>query len=225
MKKILAALLLIFFFTQAKAQTPYTAPWGFNYAAPTAAPSALGTHVRLDISTGRVYQWSPDALNWQLQGYTIEQISGSVAPAYAPVRGQSWLVVNSDTLPRLYQYTGTGTVWKCLNCSGGKTYTAGTGITLSGPNSTVINNAGDLSSTNELNTGFDISGGNLRVIDAGATRTVSLTSIAPIQSVTGGTGITVFGTNALTVTNTGDLSNTNELQNLSLSGQALGLLS
>ena len=225
MKKILAALLLIFFFTQAKAQTPYTAPWGFNYAAPTAAPSALGTHVRLDISTGRVYQWSPDALNWQLQGYTIEQISGSVAPAYAPVRGQSWLVVNSDTLPRLYQYTGTGTVWKCLNCSGGKTYTAGTGITLSGPNSTVINNAGDLSSTNELNTGFDISGGNLRVIDAGATRTVSLTSIAPIQSVTGGTGITVFGTNALTVTNTGDLSNTNELQNLSLSGQALGISS
>ena len=60
MKKILAAILLIFFFTQAKAQTPYTAPWGFNYAAPTAAPSALGTHVRLDISTGRVYQWSPD---------------------------------------------------------------------------------------------------------------------------------------------------------------------
>jgi len=132
MKKILAALLLIFFFTQAKAQTPYTAPWGFNYAAPTAAPSALGTHVRLDISTGRVYQWSPDALNWQLQGYTIEQISGSVAPAYTPVRGQSWFVVNNDTLPRLYQYTGSGTAWKCLNCSSGKTYTAGEGVNIYG---------------------------------------------------------------------------------------------
>ena len=132
MKKILAAILLIFFFTQAKAQTPYTAPWGFNYAAPTAAPSALGTHVRLDISTGRVYQWSPDALNWQLQGYTIEQISGSVAPAYTPVRGQSWFVVNNDTLPRLYQYTGSGTAWKCLNCSSGKTYTAGEGVNIYG---------------------------------------------------------------------------------------------
>jgi hypothetical protein len=185
MKKIFAALLLILSFAPfVSAQTPFTAPWGFNYSAPTGAPSALGTRVRFDITTGRIYTWSPDALNWQLQGYAIDQISGTSAPAYAPVRGQSWFAVNGDTLPRLYQYTGTGTIWKCLNCSDGKTYTAGTGITLSGPNLTVINNAGDLSNTNELNTGFDISGGNLRIIDAGATRTVPVTTIAPDQSVT-----------------------------------------
>jgi len=184
MKKILFAFFLALLQVCAFAQTPFTAPWGFNYSAPTGAPSALGTRVRFDITTGRIYTWSPDALNWQLQGYTIDQISGTSAPAYAPVRGQSWFAVNGDTLPRLYQYTGSGTVWKCLNCSDGKTYTAGTGITLSGPNLTVINNAGDLSNTNELNTGFDISGGNLRIIDAGATRTVAVTSIAPDQSVT-----------------------------------------
>jgi hypothetical protein len=184
MKKILFAFSLALLQVCAFAQTPFTAPWGFNYSAPTGAPSALGTRVRFDITTGRIYTWSPDALNWQLQGYTIDQISGTSAPAYAPVRGQSWFAVNGDTLPRLYQYTGSGTVWKCLNCSDGKTYTAGTGITLSGANSTVINNAGDLSATNELNTGFDISGGNLRIIDAGATRTVAVTSIAPDQSVT-----------------------------------------
>ena len=184
MKKILFAFFLALLQVCAFAQTPFTAPWGFNYSAPTGAPSALGTRVRLDITTGRIYTWSPDALNWQLQGYTIDQISGTSAPAYAPVRGQSWFAVNGDTLPRLYQYTGSGTVWKCLNCSDGKTYTAGTGITLSGPNLTVINNAGDLSATNELNTGFDVSGGNLRIIDAGATRTVAVTSIAPDQSVT-----------------------------------------
>jgi len=184
MKKILFAFFLALLQVCAFAQTPFTAPWGFNYSAPTGAPSALGTRVRFDITTGRIYTWSPDALNWQLQGYTIDQISGTSAPAYAPVRGQSWFAVNGDTLPRLYQYTGSGTVWKCLNCSDGKTYTAGTGITLSGPNLTVINNAGDLSATNELNTGFDVSGGNLRIIDAGATRTVAVTSIAPDQSVT-----------------------------------------
>lgn len=184
MKKILFAFFLALLQVCAFAQTPFTAPWGFNYSAPTGAPSALGTRVRFDITTGRIYTWSPDALNWQLQGYTIDQISGTSAPAYAPVRGQSWFAVNGDTLPRLYQYTGSGTTWKCLNCSDGKTYTAGTGITLSGPNLTVINNAGDLSNTNELNTGFDISGGNLRIIDAGATRTVAVTSIAPDQSVT-----------------------------------------
>jgi len=184
MKKILFAFSLALLQVCAFAQTPFTAPWGFNYSAPTGAPSALGTRVRFDITTGRIYTWSPDALNWQLQGYTIDQISGTSAPAYAPVRGQSWFAVNGDTLPRLYQYTGSGTVWKCLNCSDGKTYTAGTGITLSGPNLTVINNAGDLSNTNELNTGFDVSGGNLRIIDAGATRTVAVTSIAPDQSVT-----------------------------------------
>jgi len=184
MKKILFAFFLALLQVCAFAQTPFTAPWGFNYSAPTGAPSALGTRVRFDITTGRIYTWSPDALNWQLQGYTIDQISGTSAPAYAPVRGQSWFAVNGDTLPRLYQYTGSGTVWKCLNCSDGKTYTAGTGITLSGPNLTVINNAGDLSNTNELNTGFDVSGGNLRIIDAGATRTVAVTSIAPDQSVT-----------------------------------------
>jgi hypothetical protein len=220
MKKILSALLLILSFAPSvSAQTPFTAPWGFNYAAPTGAPSALGTRVRFDITTGRIYTWSPDALNWQLQGYTIDQISGTSAPAYAPVRGQSWFAVNGDTLPRLYQYTGSGTIWKCLNCSDGKTYTAGTGIAISGTNvisntapdqTVVITGASgtypnfslpDASATNELNTGFDISAGNLRITDAGATRTVALTSIAPVQSISSGTGITVSGTNAITVTN------------------------
>ena len=219
MKKILFAFSFALLQICAFGQTPYTAPWGFNYAAPTGAPSALGTHVRFDITTGRVYQWSPDALNWQLQGRTIDQISGTSAPAYAPVRGQSWFAVNGDTLPRLYQYTGTGTIWKCLNCSDGKTYTAGTGIAISGTNvisntapdqTVVITGASgtypnfslpDASATNELNTGFDISAGNLRITDAGATRTVALTSIAPVQSISSGTGITVSGTSAITVTN------------------------
>lgn len=45
-----------------------------------------------------------------------------------------------------------------------------------------------------------------------------------VTSVTAGTGISVSGTPPnITVTNTGDLSATNELQNLSLTGQALGI--
>ncbi|MBK8643841.1 MAG: hypothetical protein IPN15_17050 [Saprospiraceae bacterium] len=41
-----------------------------------------------------------------------------------------------------------------------------------------------------------------------------MTSIAPVQAVSAGTGISVSGTSTITVTNTGDLSNTNEIQTI-----------
>lgn len=43
-------------------------------------------------------------------------------------------------------------------------------------------------------------------------KTIPIISIAPVQSIIGGTGISVSGTNNITITNTGDLSNTNEIQ-------------
>lgn len=105
------------------------------------------------------------------------------------------------------QSASNGQVLKWDNTAGrwkpgadlGTTYTGGTGINVTG---TVISNTGDLSATNELNTTFDVSGGNLRMIDAGGTLTVPVTTIAPVQAVTGGTGISVTGTTTRTVTNT-----------------------
>lgn len=65
---------------------------------------------------------------------------------------------------------------------GGSSYSAGTGIAISGLN--VISNTGDLSSTNELNTSFAVSSGNLNLTDPAGTLSVALTSIAPDQSAT-----------------------------------------
>jgi len=222
MKRILFAFSFALLQICAFGQTPYTAPWGFNYAAPTGAPSALGTHLRFDITTGRVYQWSPDALNWQLQGRTIDQISGTSAPAYTPVRGQSTFAVNGDSPPKIYQYSGAGTTWVCLNCaSGGAIYTAGTGIAISGTN--VISNTSPDQTV--VITGATGTYPNFTLPDASSTNEIQNLSLAgqalnissgtgvtlPIIDVVAGSGISVAKTaGAATVTNTGDLSTTNE---------------
>jgi len=76
------------------------------------------------------------------------------------------LFQNSTFLDSLNNYVGGG---------GGTSYTAGTGIGITG---TTINNTGDLSSSNEYNTGFQINGTNLEITDGGGTLTVPLSSFA-----------------------------------------------
>lgn len=94
--------------------------------------------------------------------------------------------------------------------SGGGNYSSGTGINIAG---TVINNTGDLSTTNELQTlalagsTLSISNGNSVVLPTGNT-------------YTSGTGISIAGT---VINNTGDLSTTNEIQSLSLAGNTLSI--
>lgn len=84
-----------------------------------------------------------------------------------------------------------------------QTVTAGTGISVGqvGQNYTVTN-TGDLSTTNELNTAFTVTGGNLRLTDAGGNLDVPVTDIAPVQAVAAGTGISISGTTTRTITNT-----------------------
>ena len=93
----------------------------------------------------------------------------------------------------------------------------GTGISISRDASNVItvNNTGDLSTSNEIQTidTFRVSGGNLELSlssDGVARSQLAVTQIAPVQSIAAGTGISVSGTNTITVTNTGDLSTSNE---------------
>jgi hypothetical protein len=130
---------------------------------------------------------------------------------------------------------------------GGNSYAPGIGISITGtaPNFT-ISNTGDLSNTNEIQTlsqtgntvTLSLNGGTINV-DPSATnelQTLSLSgqnlSISSGNSVTlptsvsnvyaAGTGISITGTAPnFTVVNTGDLSNTNELQNLLLNGTTL----
>jgi hypothetical protein len=97
----------------------------------------------------------------------------------------------------------------------GVNYTGGTGINISG---NVITNAGDLSSTNELQS-ITLNGSQLVLSNGGGSVTLPTAS-----SYNGGTGISITGTAPnFTVANTGDLSPTNELQLLSISGNNLTL--
>lgn len=107
--------------------------------------------------------------------------------------------------------------------SGGTTnfYAAGSGITITGtsPNFT-INNAGDLSATNEIQT-ISLSGNELTLSNGGGTVTLPA---GGGSTYTAGTAISITGTAPnLVINNTGDVSNTNELQQLSLAGNTLSL--
>ncbi|MFN0037501.1 MAG: tail fiber domain-containing protein [Saprospiraceae bacterium] len=111
---------------------------------------------------------------------------------------------------------GGGTV--TLPAGGGNNYAEGTGIDITGnaPNFT-INNAGDLSNTNELQNlaiagnVLSISNGNMVNLPAG-------------NNYAEGAGIDITGAAPnFTIVNSGDLSNTNELQNLGLAGSVLSI--
>ena len=181
MKKLLFLLLLIPFL--GTSQGTFTAPVGYNTGTPTAAPSGVGTRWRFDLLTGKKYTWLPGSLTWDEDPRGIDQISGCSAPLYTPGYNQSVFAVNSCTIPELYQWTGS--VWVKLNS--GQTYTAGTGIAVSGGN--VISNTGDLSATNELNIALYVDAGSLKLDDPGGTISMPLTQLRTIY--TEGTGIDI----------------------------------
>lgn len=88
--------------------------------------------------------------------------------------------------------------------------TAGSGIGVSG---NTVTNTGDISNTNELQT-LSLSGGTLSISNGNSV-------VLPAGgNYTGGTGINVAGT---VINNTGDLSASNELQNLTLAGSTLSI--
>jgi hypothetical protein len=170
----------------------FTAPIVYRTGVPTAPPSATGSRYYQNLTTGFLYQWDQVSA-WNKVADGIDVISGSAAPAYTPGIADSKFAINADN--ELYYYTGSS--WVQINA--GATYTAGTGIAISGGNE--ISNTGDLSSTNELNTSFSVSGSNLALTDPGGTINVPVTNIAPVQAVAAGTGISIIGTSTRTITN------------------------
>ncbi|MFN0176795.1 MAG: tail fiber domain-containing protein [Saprospiraceae bacterium] len=101
----------------------------------------------------------------------------------------------------------------------GDNYAAGSGISVTGtsPNF-VIDNTGDLDPTNELQT-ISLVGDELTLSDGGGTVTIPTGN-----NYAEGTGIDITGSAPnFTINNTGDLSNTNELQNLGIAGNVLSI--
>ena len=116
-----------------------------------------------------------------------------------------------------------GTTWvpgnDATGGSGGNDYIAGTGITITGSAPTLtINNSGDLSATNELQT-ISLTGNQLSLSNGGGS-----VNLPAGNNYNAGNGINITGTAPnFTISNLGDLSTTNELQTLSLSGNQLSL--
>ena len=120
---LFAALALIASVTSAQIQ--FTAGINYESGVPSGAPSSTGSRLRVDLASGRIYQWSAANTTWRTLGQGIDIVAGCAAPAYTPGYAQSVFAVNGCNTPELYYYNGTQ--WKQV-AGGGTTYYAGTGI-------------------------------------------------------------------------------------------------
>lgn len=132
--KILATIAFVFCALLAQGQyTYFVAAVPHDISDPVSTPSASGSRFRIDQPTRRMWVWNASTSAWMRLGQGIDIVAGCIAPAYAPIVGQSDFAINSCATPELYHYTGTGTVWVCLTCGSGSTVT--TDATLDGDGS------------------------------------------------------------------------------------------
>jgi hypothetical protein len=128
MKNIKILIFLLFAALHASAQIQFTAGINYESGVPSGAPSSTGSRLRVDLASGRIYQWSAANTTWRTLGQGIDIVAGCAAPAYTPGYAQSVFAVNGCSTPELYYYNGTE--WKQVagGGGGGATYYAGTGI-------------------------------------------------------------------------------------------------
>jgi hypothetical protein len=147
MRLLFLAVFLIVNLLGAKDCKAQTGTFIWTNGAPTTNPGASGARFAVDRATFRWYEWV-SGTSWVQSGDRIQRISGCAAPAYTPTIHNAYFVINGCTEPEFYYWNGTA--WKLLNGGGGATYTAGSGIAISGTN--VIS-----ADTSILATQYDIS--------------------------------------------------------------------
>ena len=127
-KHIILFALFALITTASSAQIQFTAGINYESGVPSGAPSSTGSRLRVDLASGRIYQWSAANSTWRTLGQGIDIVAGCAAPAYTPGYAQSVFAVNGCNTPELYYYNGTE--WKQVagGGGGGTTYYAGTGI-------------------------------------------------------------------------------------------------
>jgi len=208
--------------------------WGTQTAQTTVALTGNGTSASplglasQGAANGQVLSWNGSA--WVPSNVSGDDWGNQVVEVGPEFTGSG---TNGDKLLLAQQGASFGQTLKWdgnqwspaddLQGTGGTTnfYAAGSGITITGtaPNFT-INNNGDLSASNELQT-LSLSGNELTLSNGGGTVTLPAGGGA---TYTAGTAISITGTSPdLVINNTGDISNTNELQQLSLAGNTLSL--
>jgi hypothetical protein len=184
MRLLFLAIFLIVNLLGAKDCNAQTGTFIWTNGAPTTNPGVSGARFAVDRATFRWYEWV-SGTSWVQSGDRIQRISGCAAPAYTPTIHNAYFVVNGCTEPEFYYWNGAA--WKLLNGGGGATYTAGTGIYISGGN--VIS-----ADTSILATQYDIS-------QLGATfPLLAPTSSTPNYSFENSTGSGLFFENTSTPT-------------------------
>ena len=173
----------------------------------TGTPSATGARLRFDLTTGRIYEWSPTALDWLILPFGVDEISGGcVTPSYTPAYGQSPFVVNKCSPPQIWYYYSSA--WHQVGGGG------------------TIDTFDIASNTLRLSlTGDNVPAKTVNLapyLDNTDAQSLSWNSSTGALSISGGTGANLDGRY---LTAEVDGSTTNELQNLSLTGQSLGISS
>ncbi len=79
------------------------------------------SEIAVDTTTGKIYQFHRTTSTWLQLGQGIDVISGSIPPAYTPLRNQSIFAINA--VDSLYQYRSGA--WRHLNAGGGSATTNG----------------------------------------------------------------------------------------------------
>jgi len=187
MKHLFIALFFFLILCPAFGQNNIVKTAGVSYTAgaPTFTPGRTGSQVAIDTVTGLWYEHN--GTSWSASGYRVQTISGCSAPAYTPAKYQSRLVINACTAgqggPELYYYTGS--VWLQINegqINEGQTYTAGTGIDITG---TVITNT----APNVVQT-LSIAGQDLSLSGGGGTVAIPSSTVSEPENqlVFGGPG-------------------------------------
>jgi hypothetical protein len=227
MRLLFLAVFLIVNLLGAKDCKAQTGTFIWTNGAPTTNPGASGARFAVDRATFRWYEWV-SGTSWVQSGDRIQRISGCSAPAYTPAIHNAYFVVNGCTEPEFYYWNGTA--WKLLNGGGGATYTAGSGIAISGTNviSNTAPNVNQTISTSGAAGNITLSNGggtlNLNVNDADASPINEIQAL----STNGNAGNITLSNGGGTVNinvNDGDSNASNELQSLSLSGLDLEISS
>lgn len=200
MRKLLFIAVIAVFATTAHAQANlYSTGVCVTAAAPAFNPGRTGCKIALDTSTQTLYQWKVGT-TWVAIGDGIDHVLGGIAPAYTPTKWQSLFAANDSS--ELYQYVGTA--WVCLNCSTGATYTAGTGISISGSNviSSTITQADGSETKVNAGTGIGVSGtgttGSPYVVSSTITQYNDEAAQDAVGAMIDGTLVYVDGTPLLT---------------------------
>jgi len=176
---IIAFFALLSF--SASGQRLFTAGITYTGSAPSYNPGATGSRVAIDTTTFDVYLHK-SGTTWERAGRGIDEVTGCVKPTYTPSKFDANVAI-SMTCDSIWRYRSG--VWYCANCPQPPvTYTAGTGIDITGA---TITNTGDLSNTNELQT-ISTGTNTLTLSNSGGTVTVDTDPTTDITTSTTANG-------------------------------------